>query len=145
MKKQSSVQSNTSDGGRGNRERRNTTGKGGESYQAKGGQQAAGQKREPRAEPIKLSEDELKTKIQVIFNKFVKKEEATEEEAKTENEARFRLIKDLMLNGQMTTAEGDEKKVRAEDIIQAFTAKMIDMDQHVLEENINAFMAEWVA
>ena len=64
--------SNTSDANRGGNTRggrRNTQGKGDrDNYQAKGG----AQQQQPRAEPIKITDNELKTKLQVVFHKFVK-------------------------------------------------------------------------
>ena len=98
---------------------------------------------QPRAEPIKISEDELKTKIQVVFNKFVKNEAPVEEEGKAADESKFTVIKELIQSGVLDQGDGKEKKVRAEDVFSAFNSKMIDMDQTVLNQNFSAFMQEW--
>ena len=93
MKKQTSVQSNASEqSNKGGRGRRGTQGKGGNDYQQKN--QGAQQQRQ---EPIKLSEQDLQTKVQVLFNKFVKSQTPSEEEKREEVD--FQIIKDLTSRG----------------------------------------------
>lgn len=131
MKKQTSTMSNTSDGavggGRGNgRNRRNTQGKE-PNYQAKGGP-GPKEAQQARPEPIKVSEEQLKTKIQVMFSKFIKEQEGGEEDKSEEN--LFQPVKELIQSGVLTSEEDGEKekKIRADDIFSAWLQKSIDLN-----------------
>jgi len=76
--------SNASEQSRGgNRNRRNTQGKGGDGAQGNN-QSKGGQQNQSKPEPIKISEDQLKTRMMVLFNKFVKQQTPSEEENKEE-------------------------------------------------------------
>ena len=98
MKKQASMASNQSDQGRGgNRNRRNTQGKGDDGRQGNNNQSKGGQQNQPKADPIKISEDQLKTRMMVLFNKFVKQQTPSEEE--TKEEPIFNSVKDLLQSG----------------------------------------------
>lgn len=88
MKKQSSMMSNTSDGqgNRGNnRNRRNTQGKGGNEGGQGQNNKGGNQREQNRPEPIRLTDDQLKTKLQVMFKKWINEQASTEEEKKDES------------------------------------------------------------
>jgi len=156
MKKQSSI---VSDGGagRGNqgggRNNRRNNQKGGAAndsnagYQARGGQGAASGKgadsQGNRAEAFELTEDQLKTRMQVLFNKFVKAEAPSGSEEDKKEEAGFQQVKDLLTSGTVKQEDGETKKLRAEDIFTHLIAKMMDMDARVIEANFKAFMEAW--
>lgn len=144
MKKQNSVLSN--EGGGSGRGRRRNDKKGGNDaagYQARGQNntpkgQGEGQANKPEA--FELTEDQLKTRLQVLFNKFVKNEAPSEEEKKEENN--FQYVKDLIMSGSVKT-ENETKKLRADDIFTHLLGKMVDMDGKVIKENFQAFMEAW--
>ena len=71
MKKGNSMMSNTSDRGN-NRGRRNTEGKRGNEGGQGNNQSKGGQQNQPRPDPIKITEDQLKTRMMVLINKFAK-------------------------------------------------------------------------
>lgn len=143
MQKQASTMSNASEasrGGKGGRGgRRNTTDNA--AYQAK-----AGQKDQPKAEPIKVTEEQLQTKIQVVFKKFVKGSGPAddEEEEKTE-EGPFQAVKDLLARGSIEKEEdGKAKKVFIEDITSALFSKFLDMDLNEISQHFVPFMSAWI-
>ena len=90
MKKQGSMASNQSErtdqSGKSNRNRRGGNRQGGNdsAYNQNKGNDRGGDRdnkpREPRVEAFTLSEDELKTRMQVLFNKFIKSQTPSEEE-----------------------------------------------------------------
>lgn len=128
MKKQNSVQSNASEQGRGgNRNRRNTQGKGGNDAQSKGQAQN-------KPEPIKITEEQLSTRLQVLFNKFVKQQTPSEEEK--QDDQIFQTVKDLVTAGVL---EGKDKQIRLDDIFSSLLSKLIDMPTQTVEANIEAF------
>lgn len=143
MQKQASTMSNASDASRGGkgggRGRRNTTD--GAAYQAK-----AGQKDQPKAEPIKVSEEQLKNKIQAVFKKFVTGGSAPtdEEEEQKSEETPFQAIKELLSRGQVEQEDGKSKKVFIEDITSALFSKFLDMDLNEITANFEAFMSAWL-
>lgn len=115
MKKQNSTLSNNSDGqgrDRGNRNRRNTQGKGANDggAQNKGGNQ----RDQNKPEPIRLTDDQLKTKMQVMFKKWINERSSTEEEKKDENP--FLVVKELLVAGLLERDEKKDIKVRADDV-----------------------------
>ena len=93
--------SNVSDGKGGNRNRRNTQGKGANDggKGRKGGDQA-------KAEPIKITEDQFKARIRANFKRYMLQSAPSEEEKKDDVNV-FQTIKELLQNGQVETAEGE--------------------------------------
>jgi|Transcript_42566 hypothetical protein len=141
MQKQSSTMSSASDasrggkgGGRGNRRGAADS----NSYQAK-----PAQKEQVRAAPVKVTEDQLMTKIQVVFKKFVMGGAQGEEEEKAEDSP-FQVVKDLLANGQIETEDKKDKKVFIEDITSALLQKFVDMDPKEVSTNFESFMRAWL-
>ena len=93
MKKQNSIASVNSEN-KNNRRRNKDGGKGAQNDQKNN---QGKQQQEVRAEPIQLTEDELKTKMQVLFTKYVRDNTSREEEKK--EEFNVQLMKDLIQNG----------------------------------------------
>jgi len=52
----------------------------------------------------------------------------------------LQLLKDLLSNGYVTKEGENEKKIRADDIFQAFLEKMIDMDIKSIDTHFKSFM-----
>lgn len=133
MKKQSSVMSNFSDGqGRGNNRNRRDNRKGaggnesGSFNQGRGGNTPGGKgEQSNRPDAFELTEDQLKTRMQVLFNKFVMDQTPSEEEKK--EEVNFQVVKDLITSGSVKT-ETETKRLRADDVFSYLIQKMMDMD-----------------
>ena len=94
-------------------------------------------------EAFELTEDQLKTRLQVLFNRFVKADEPSGSEEEKKEEANFQQVKDLLTSGTVKMEDGESKKLRAEDIFTHLVAKMMDMDARVIEANFKAFMEAW--
>lgn len=142
MQKQTSTMSNASETGRGGKGgrggRRNTTDNA--AYQAK-----AGQKDQPKAEPIKVTEEQLQTRIQVVFRKFVKGSgPADEDEEEKTEDGPFQAVKDLLARGAIEKEDAKDKKVFIEDITSALFSKFLDMDLNEITKHFVPFMAAWV-
>jgi len=125
------VISNTSDGqGRGGRDRNQRNRQGGKGGNESGihDRKGGNQKDQNRPEPIRCTEDQLKTKMQVLFKKWINEQGNNEEEKK--DESPFQAVRDLLVAGMLEGGEdGKDKKIRADDIFQALLEKLIDMDQ----------------
>ena len=142
MQKQTSTMSNASETGRGGKGgrggRRNTSDNA--AYQAK-----AGQKDQPKAEPIKVTEEQLQTRIQVVFKKFVKGSgPADEDEEEKTEDGPFQAVKDLLARGAIEKEDAKDKKVFIEDITSALFSKFLDMDLNEITKHFVPFMAAWV-
>lgn len=61
-----------------------------------------------------MTEDQLKTRMMVLFNKFVKDQTPSEEEKK--EEVNFQVVKDLVTSGTVKTESGESKRLRADDV-----------------------------
>jgi len=136
MKKQSSMISNEGGNGRGRRGRGQKGGNDAAGYQARGQNntpKGQGEAQANKPEAFELTEDQLKTRLQVLFNKFVKNEAPSEEEKKEENN--FQYVKDLITSGSVKNDNGETKKLRADDIFTHLLGKMVDMDNKVIKDN----------